>query len=97
LQGEGERKLHERKESPFPREECRKGTQEVSFESTLNEKQRGIMKKFLSSRSRPDIYLEEDCCGSRDYHFEIRPSGIGDDVHLVCKGERVWLDDGLEA
>ncbi len=68
----------------------------MSFESTLNENQKRIMKEFLATRSRPDIYIEECCCGSRDYHFEIRPSGIGDDVHLVCAGERVWLDDGLD-
>ena len=69
----------------------------MSFEATLNEKQKEIAKEFLATRSRPDIYIEEDCCGCRDYHYEIRPSSIGDNVYLVCKGERVWLDDGLEA
>lgn len=68
-----------------------------SFQHTLNEKQKGILKRFLSTRSRPEIYLEETCEGSTDYHFEIRPSGIGDTVYCVCQGERVWLDDGLEA
>lgn len=66
------------------------------FESSLNEKQRQIMKAFLDGRTRPDIYLEEDCCGMTDYHFEVHPTGIGDTVYLVCAGESVWLDDGLD-
>lgn len=67
------------------------------FISSLNEKQKEIMKDFLLNRSRPDIYIEEDCCGSTDYHFEVYPSGIGDSVWLVCAGDRVWLDDGIES
>lgn len=66
------------------------------FWSMLNDKQKAIAQDFLASRSRPDVYLEEDCCGSVDYHFEITPSGIGDSIHLVCGTERIWLDDGEE-
>lgn len=67
----------------------------MTFEKTLNDNQRRIMKDFLAPRSRPDVFLEEDCCGTKDYHFEIHPSGIGDSIYLVCNGERIWLDDGL--
>lgn len=69
----------------------------MNFESTLNDKQKAIKKKFLSSRSKPHVFIEEDCCGTADYHYEIHPSGIGDTVYLVCNGERTWLDDGLDA
>lgn len=68
----------------------------MSFESTLNNRQRESLKEFLKIRSRPLIYLEECCCGTRDYHFEITPSGIGDSVYVVCGKDRLWLDDGLE-
>lgn len=69
----------------------------MDYESTLNEKQKTLLKEFLSTRSEPLVYLEEDCCGMRDYHFEITPSGIGDSVFVVCGKDRLWLDDGLES
>lgn len=69
----------------------------VDFESILNEKQKQIKEEFLSSRSKPFIYLEECACGTRDYHYEITPSGTGDSVYLICGDERIWLDDGLVA
>lgn len=68
----------------------------MDYESTLNGNQKKILKDFLKTRTRPDIYLEEDCCGVRDYYFKIVPSSIGDCIYAVCGKEEVWLDDGLD-
>lgn len=37
--------------------------------------------------------FEEDCCGTRSYHFEVIPSGIGDNVYLVYKDHRECISD----
>lgn len=73
------------------------GILSMTFQSKyLNDKQRETAKEFIQKHSRPNIYLEEDCCGTTDFHFVIQPSGIGDEVYIVCGKERLWLDDGLD-
>ena len=68
----------------------------MDFETEyLNDKQRKDLKEFISDKSKPEVYIEEDCSGAKDYHFEVLPTGIGDCVHIVCGGKRLWLDDGL--
>lgn len=37
--------------------------------------------------------LEETCEGSRSFHYEVHPSGIGDTIYLVFKGEKTLLND----
>lgn len=37
--------------------------------------------------------LEEDCCGSRSFHYEIHPSNLCDSVYVCYKGKRHLITD----
>lgn len=53
--------------------------------------QRDELLKRLGHDAMAD--LEETCEGSASYHYEVHPSGIGDSVYLVFRGERHYISD----
>jgi hypothetical protein len=64
---------------------------------TLNDRQTDRLNQWIKLLNPPDPY-EEDCCGSSDFEYCFRPSGIGDTVKVRYGKQEIDLtldDDGL--
>lgn len=63
----------------------------------LNEVEKANVARFLKQWGygikQRMIELEEDCCGSASYHFEVHPTGIGDGIYLVYGSHREFISD----
>lgn len=46
---------------------------------------------YFHKRALSDV--EECCCGTKSYYYEVIPSGIGDHVYLVYDGHRALVSD----
>ena len=65
----------------------------------LDATERKMAEDFIKECNIPLEAYEEDCCMSAPYHYEIHPSGIGDNIHIVYGDKRLALlsDERIES
>lgn len=66
----------------------------------LNAKQRKDANLFMHQclERAPILDIDEDCCGTSQFHFIVQSSNIGDTI-TIChdtSGEKLYLDSGVD-
>ncbi len=65
----------------------------LKLDEVEKENVRRLLEKWGYYHKRALADLEEDCCGTKSYHFEVIPSNIGDSVYLCYNGYRELISN----